>query len=53
MGGNFGGHDPRFTDLAAIVALLIVVVGGYCYCSIRPVNPTTTAFIVPGQTTRW
>ena len=53
MGGNFGGHDFRFIDLAAVIALLIVVGGTYCYCTIKPAVSVTTAFIVPSQTTRW
>ena len=35
MRGNIGEHDPRFTDLAIVVALLIAVVGAYCYYSIK------------------
>jgi hypothetical protein len=53
MRGNIGEHDPRFADLAIIIVLLIAVVGAFCYYSIKPMSPTTTAFIVPGQSTRW
>jgi hypothetical protein len=47
------GHDPRQIDLLAVVALLIVIVGAYVYYVHNPEPPSTTAFIVPSQSTRW
>jgi hypothetical protein len=54
MGGNMGGRDSRYIDLAVAVALLIAVAGVYGYYSGKPTtNTTTTALIVPSQSTRW
>jgi hypothetical protein len=53
MGGHTG-LDPRYIDLAVVIALLIAVVGAYGYYSSKPAtSPTTTALIVPSQSTRW
>jgi hypothetical protein len=52
MGGNIGGHDGRYVDLAVAIVLLIIVGAYGFYCS-KPTPVTTTAFIVPSQTTRW
>ncbi|HVV39795.1 MAG TPA: hypothetical protein VHC94_01880 [Nitrobacter sp.] len=55
MGGNIGGHhDPRYADLAVAVTLLIAIGAAWMYFSEKPAAPpSTTAFVVPGQTTRW
>lgn len=55
MGGNIGGsHDPRYVDLVVAVTLLIAIGGAWIYFDEKPAtSPTTTAFIVPSQTTRW
>jgi hypothetical protein len=54
MGGNTSGGNSRYIDLAVAVALLIAVIGAYDYYSSKPVMAvTTTALIVPGQSTRW
>lgn len=55
MGGNIGGnHDPRYVDLVVAVTLLIAIGGAWLYVTEKPTAPTTTtAFIVPGQATRW
>ncbi|MBN9007861.1 MAG: hypothetical protein J0H40_20900 [Rhizobiales bacterium] len=54
MGGKSGGQDSRYTDLAVVIALLIAVVGAYGYYSGKlATETTTTAQIVPSQSTRW
>ena len=54
MGGKTSDEDSRYADLAVAIALLIAVVAAYGYYSTKPVtNTTTTAQIVPGQSTRW
>jgi hypothetical protein len=47
-------HDSRTLDLLAVVALLTFVLGSgwYLAASFAP-QPSTTAFIVPGQSVRW
>jgi hypothetical protein len=47
------GHDPRQIDLLAVVALLIIIVSAYVYYAHSPEPPSTTAFIVPSQSTHW
>jgi len=47
------GHDPRQIDLLAILLLLIVIVAAYAYYIHNPQPPSTTAFIVPSQSTHW
>jgi hypothetical protein len=47
------GHDPRQIDLLAVVALLIIIVSAYVYYAHSPQPPSTTAFIVPSQSTHW
>jgi hypothetical protein len=46
------GHDSRQIDLLAVVALLIIV-SAYVYYAHSPEPPSTTAFIVPSQSTHW
>ena len=54
MGGKTSDEDSRYTDLAVAITLLIVVVAAYGYYASKPVaDTTTTALIVPGQSTRW
>jgi hypothetical protein len=54
MGGNPGGQNSRYIDLAVAIALLIAVVGAYGYYSGQfTTGATTTALIVPSQSTRW
>jgi hypothetical protein len=50
---NPHGHDPRQIDLLAVVALLVVIAAAYVYYARNPEQPSTTAFIVPSQSTRW
>ena len=48
-----GHHDPRYIDLMAALALVILIVAA---CEIFRGNsepPSTTAFIVPSQSVRW
>jgi hypothetical protein len=47
------GHDPRQTDLIAILALLILIVAACRFFNGRSDAPSTTAFIVPSQNVRW
>jgi hypothetical protein len=47
------GHDPRQIDLLAVLALLIVIIAGYCYFMQSANVAETTAFIVPSQSVRW
>jgi hypothetical protein len=39
------GHDPR--------QILIIIVSAYFYYAHSPAPPSTTAFIVPSQSTHW
>jgi hypothetical protein len=47
-------HDSRTRDLLAVIALLTFVLGSglYLATSFAP-QPSSTAFIVPGQNVRW
>jgi len=47
------GHDPRQIDLAAVLALVIIIIAAYRYFVHNPELPSTTAFIVPSQSVRW
>jgi hypothetical protein len=47
------GHDSRQIDLLAVLALLILIVAACRYFTESPVEPSTTAFIVPSQNVRW
>jgi hypothetical protein len=47
------GHDPRFVDLAAIFALVIVIVATCRFLTERSDTPSKTSFIVPSQTVHW
>jgi hypothetical protein len=47
------GHDPRFVDLIAIFALLIVIVAVCRFLTHHPDEPSTTSFIVPSQHVHW
>jgi hypothetical protein len=47
------GHDPRQTDLMAVLVLLIVIVSAYRYFSQSPELPNSTGFIVPSQSVHW
>jgi hypothetical protein len=47
------GHDPRFTDLAAVLALLAVVASAYAVIALDKPTPKLTSSIVPSQTVRW
>ena len=48
-----GGHDPRYIDLIAAFALLILIVAACRFFTGSSGSPTTTAFIVPSQSVRW
>ena len=48
------GHDPRQIDLLAVAAIVIVILTAYVAIEHYASRPTsTTAFIVPSQSTRW
>jgi hypothetical protein len=47
------GHDPRQIDLAALLALLIVIVAAFSYFSQSARLPNMAPFIVPSQSVRW
>jgi hypothetical protein len=47
------GHDSRQIDLLAVLALLIIIVAACRYFGQSPDMPSTTALIVPSQSTRW
>jgi hypothetical protein len=47
------GHDPRFTDLAAVLMLLAVVATAYAVIALDRPAPKLTTRIVPSQTVRW
>jgi hypothetical protein len=47
------GHDSRQIDLLAVVALVIIIVAAWRYFGESPEPPSTTAFIVPSQSTHW
>ena len=48
------GHDPRQIDLLAVVALAIIMFAAYVLIAHYETPPqSTTAFIVPSQSTRW
>jgi hypothetical protein len=47
------GHDPRYIDLLAALALVIVIVAAYRFFHVRSGQPSNSAFIVPSQSVRW
>ncbi|HEV7407273.1 MAG TPA: hypothetical protein VGO01_02200 [Bradyrhizobium sp.] len=48
------GHDPRQIDLAAVLALVIIIIGAYRYFDHRATDvPSPATFIVPSQSVRW
>jgi hypothetical protein len=46
-------HDPRFSDLAAVLMLLAVVATAYAVIALDRPTPNLTSRIVPSQTVRW
>lgn len=53
-GDDGTGHDVRQVDLLCIIALLIVIVGGWRYLAdTTALPPTTTTYIVPSQSVHW
>ena len=50
---SHNGHDPRYADLVAIFALLIVIVIACRFFTGRSEAPSTTSFIVPSQSVHW
>jgi hypothetical protein len=46
-------HDPRFTDLAAVLALLAVVATAYAVIALDRATPKLTSRIVPSQSVKW
>jgi hypothetical protein len=47
------GHDSRQVDLLAVIALVIIIVAAWQYFGESSEPPSTTAFIVPSQSTHW
>lgn len=48
------GHDPRQIDLLAVAAIVVVILTAYAAIEHYASGPpSTTAFIVPSQSTRW
>jgi hypothetical protein len=47
------GHDPRYIDLIAALALLIVIVAAYRFFGGGSETPNTATFIVPSQSVHW
>ena len=50
---NNKGHDPRFADLAAVLALLAVVATAYAVIALDRPTPKLTSSIVPKSTDEW
>ncbi len=48
-----GKHDRRFIDLAAVLALLVLVLATYAVTALDRTTPKLTSRIVPSQTVRW
>ena len=48
-----GGHDRRFIDLAAVLALLVLVIAAYAVTALDRTTPKLTSSIEPTQTVRW
>jgi hypothetical protein len=48
------GHDPRYTDLLAVLALAIVIVAAWRFFEADSQAPSSSAtFIVPSQNVHW
>jgi hypothetical protein len=51
---NRQGHvDPRFSDLLAVLVLVIVIVAAWAFLRGDNSKPITTSLIVPSQSVRW
>ena len=51
---NNRGHDLRFAELAAMIALLLAVFGtAYTVIILERPTPTPTSWIVRSQTVKW
>ena len=50
---SHGGHDPRYIDLLAALALFIVILTACRFFSGDTGKPNTSTFIVPSQSVRW
>jgi hypothetical protein len=50
---NHREHDPRYIDLMAVLALLILIVAAYRFYTGTPSVSSATGFIVPSQSVRW
>jgi hypothetical protein len=46
-------HDRRFIDVAAVLALLVLVGGAFAAIHLDKATPKLTSRIVPSQTVRW
>jgi hypothetical protein len=46
-------HDRRFIDLAAVLALLVLVAAAYTVVNMDKAKPKLTSRIVPSQTVKW
>lgn len=51
--GHGGHHDPRYLDLIAALALVILIVAACRFVSSGYEPPSKAAFIVPSQSVRW
>jgi hypothetical protein len=47
------GHDPRHLDLAAAIALVILIIAVCRFLDSGAHSPSTADFIVPSQSVRW
>ena len=50
---SHNGHDPRYIDLVAALALLIIIVAACRFLSGGSEAPSTASFIVPSQSVHW
>jgi hypothetical protein len=45
--------DPRFNDLVAALALIVLIVAAWMFFRNDTNRPSSTAFIVPSQNVHW
>ena len=46
-------HDRRFIDLAAVIALLVLITAAFAVVNLDKAETKLTSRIAPGQTVRW